>query len=162
MPQCIRARDVTQAWLPVTIGRLGSEQVGTGRNRGAIHATFCWRQVSSLRSGRCDRPGRHGRSLQSPRYSSRSHRRHQGAPRTRRIRSNFSRAFRARGTCGLQLEPSSNAINPFLSADGQWVAFFANGKLLKVSVEGGAPFGSFGADWADDALCSTMPWHEAV
>ena len=55
------------------------------------------------------------------------------------------------------LPGTENAINPFFSTDGQWVAFFANGKLLKVSVEGGAPieiadapFGSFGADWADD------------
>ena len=55
------------------------------------------------------------------------------------------------------LPGTENAINPFFSPDGQWVAFFADGKLLKVSVEGGAPieitdapFGSFGADWADD------------
>ena len=46
---------------------------------------------------------------------------------------------------------------PFFSPDGRWVGFFSNGKLQKVSVEGGAPlplcdapFPSFGASWGPD------------
>ena len=46
--------------------------------------------------------------------------------------------------------------SPFFSPDGQWVAFFADGKLKRVPVEGGAPlticdaaFG-FGGAWSDD------------
>src|SRR4029453_2925871 len=36
------------------------------------------------------------------------------------------------------LEGTADAIEPFFSPDGQWVAFSAEGKLKKVSVEGGA------------------------
>lgn len=45
---------------------------------------------------------------------------------------------------------------PFFSPDGQWVGFFAGGKLQKVGVEGGVPTvlcdapGSGGASWGDD------------
>ena len=34
---------------------------------------------------------------------------------------------------------TDGAVNPFFSPDGQWVGFFAEGKLKKVSIEGGAP-----------------------
>jgi len=43
--------------------------------------------------------------------------------------------------------------NPFFSPDGQWVGYFANGRLMKVSVNGGAPIElcetlvPFGASW---------------
>jgi serine/threonine-protein kinase len=37
------------------------------------------------------------------------------------------------------LEGTEGAFSPFFSPDGQWVAFFANGQLLKISVEGGSP-----------------------
>ncbi|MBI4442775.1 MAG: PD40 domain-containing protein [Acidobacteria bacterium] len=48
---------------------------------------------------------------------------------------------------------------PFFSPDGQWLGFYALGKLRKVSIHGGAPVtlmnspGSFGATWGpDDAI----------
>ncbi len=34
---------------------------------------------------------------------------------------------------------TENAVSPFFSPDGQWVGFAADGKLKKVSVEGGSP-----------------------
>src|SRR5207302_3109522 len=33
---------------------------------------------------------------------------------------------------------TEEAVNPFFSPDGQWLGFFASGKLKKVSVSGGA------------------------
>ena len=36
------------------------------------------------------------------------------------------------------LAGTDEASNPFFSPDGQWIAFFAGGKLKKVSVTGGA------------------------
>jgi len=38
-----------------------------------------------------------------------------------------------------ELAGTEGAFAPFFSPDGQWVAFFAGGKLKKISVEGGAP-----------------------
>jgi len=61
---------------------------------------------------------------------------------------------------------TENAYSPFLSPAGDWIGFFADGKLKKIAVEGGAavtlcdaPRGS-GASWGDDgniiaALSST-------
>ena len=34
---------------------------------------------------------------------------------------------------------TENAVGPFFSPNGQWIGFFANGKLKKVSLGGGAP-----------------------
>ena len=34
---------------------------------------------------------------------------------------------------------TDNASDPFFSPDGQWIGFFANGKLKKVSIYGGVP-----------------------
>jgi len=34
---------------------------------------------------------------------------------------------------------TAGVVNPFFSPDGQWVGFFAGGKLKKISVSGGAP-----------------------
>jgi len=56
-----------------------------------------------------------------------------------------------------ELASTDGAFAPFFSPDGQWVAFFASGKLKKIAVEGGAPIalcdysnpprgGSWGAD----------------
>ncbi|HEV2021060.1 MAG TPA: protein kinase, partial [Terriglobales bacterium] len=52
---------------------------------------------------------------------------------------------------------SDDALNPFFSPDGKWVAFFAGGKLKKVAVSGGAPliicdtvFTGRGASWGPD------------
>ncbi len=36
---------------------------------------------------------------------------------------------------------TEGAANPFFSPDGRWVAFFAGGRLKKVSLDGGAPVG---------------------
>jgi len=54
------------------------------------------------------------------------------------------------------LSGTENADNPFFSPDGQWIGFFADGKLKKISVQGGAavtlcdaPF-DLGGSWGDD------------
>jgi Tol biopolymer transport system component/predicted Ser/Thr protein kinase len=54
------------------------------------------------------------------------------------------------------LTGTDNASYPFFSPAGDWIGFFADGKLKKISVEGGAavtlcdaPFGR-GASWGDD------------
>jgi serine/threonine-protein kinase len=55
-----------------------------------------------------------------------------------------------------ELPGTQGAILPFFSPDGQWVGFGANGKVSKISVEGGAvlPLGEVGtfagASWAED------------
>jgi len=36
------------------------------------------------------------------------------------------------------LSGTENARNHFFSPDGQWLGFFADGKLKKISVQGGA------------------------
>ncbi len=55
-----------------------------------------------------------------------------------------------------ELAGTDGAFAPFFSPDGQWVAFFASGKLKKVSVEGGSaitlcdsPLGR-GGSWGED------------
>ena len=52
---------------------------------------------------------------------------------------------------------TSGARHPFFSPDGQWVGFFANGALQRVSIEGGAPLRvcnvpavSMGGSWGPD------------
>ena len=51
---------------------------------------------------------------------------------------------------------TEGGINPFLSPDDQWVGFWADGRLMKVSVDGGVPVTlcnaaePFGASWALD------------
>ena len=40
---------------------------------------------------------------------------------------------------GLELAGTEGAVAPFFSPDGHWVAFFAQAKLKKLSVEGGEP-----------------------
>ena len=65
-----------------------------------------------------------------------------------------------RGLDQLQATPlagTDEARSPFFSPDGQWVAFFASGKLKKVAVTGGAVVtladapNSRGGSWADDS-----------
>ena len=79
-------------------------------------------------------------------------------------------AFMARGPEGKQqlatrlldqakpmlLPGTENAADPFFSPDGQWIGFFVDGKMKKISVQGGAavmlcdaPFGR-GASWGED------------
>jgi len=43
------------------------------------------------------------------------------------------------------LPGTENAIDPFFSPDGQWVGFFADGQLKKISMRGGAPIALCGA-----------------
>lgn len=65
-----------------------------------------------------------------------------------------------------ELAGSEGGYAPFLSPDGDWVAFFASGKLKKLSLQGGAPVvvcdaplgagGSWGADGAMVAALSSV------
>jgi serine/threonine protein kinase len=54
------------------------------------------------------------------------------------------------------LDGAAGAQAAFFSADSQWIGFFADGKLKKISVRGGAPIalcdagGSRGGDWGVD------------
>lgn len=54
------------------------------------------------------------------------------------------------------LAGTEDGTGPFFSPDGQWVGFFARGKLKKISLTGGVPLGlcdapeSRGASWAPD------------
>jgi serine/threonine-protein kinase len=55
------------------------------------------------------------------------------------------------------IDGTEGARYPFFSPDGEWVGFFAKGKLQRVSVRGGAPLAicdtptvGRGATWADD------------
>jgi eukaryotic-like serine/threonine-protein kinase len=51
---------------------------------------------------------------------------------------------------------TEGGISPFLSPDNRWVGFWSNGKLMKVSIEGGVPAVlcevplPFGLSWGDD------------
>jgi hypothetical protein len=62
------------------------------------------------------------------------------------------------------LEGTAGGKSPFFSPDGQWIAFFAEGKLMKVPVTGGAPqtiCDSVGAHrggaWAEDDTIILSP-----
>jgi serine/threonine-protein kinase len=61
------------------------------------------------------------------------------------------------------LAGTTDAISPFFSPDGQWIGFFANGKLKKVSVTGGASVtlcdapNERGAWWGDDGTIVFQP-----
>jgi serine/threonine-protein kinase len=54
------------------------------------------------------------------------------------------------------LSGASIARTPFFSPDGQWIAFFADGQLKKISVQGGSPVtlcdapNPTGGSWGDD------------
>ena len=54
------------------------------------------------------------------------------------------------------LSGTENGTDPFFSPDGQWIGFFADGKMKKISVQGGAPVvlcdapDARGADWGED------------
>jgi serine/threonine protein kinase/Tol biopolymer transport system component len=61
------------------------------------------------------------------------------------------------------LAGTENATNPFFSPDGDWIAFFADGKLKKTSATGGgvvtlcdAPNGR-GGTWASDGTIAFVP-----
>src|SRR5262249_36321397 len=54
------------------------------------------------------------------------------------------------------LRGAENASSPFFSPDGQWIGFFADGKLRKIPTQGGAPiplcdaFAFASGSWGDD------------
>jgi predicted Ser/Thr protein kinase len=54
------------------------------------------------------------------------------------------------------LAGTEDGVDPFFSPDGQWVGFFADGKMKKVSVQGGSPVticdapSPHGASWGED------------
>jgi serine/threonine protein kinase/Tol biopolymer transport system component len=56
----------------------------------------------------------------------------------------------------VQLDGAAGAQAAFFSADSQWIGFFADGKLKKISVHGGTPIalcdagGARGGDWSED------------
>jgi Tol biopolymer transport system component/predicted Ser/Thr protein kinase len=58
---------------------------------------------------------------------------------------------------------TEGAINPFFSPNGQWLGFFAGGKLKKVSVSGGAALTLSdattprGADWRSQGMIAFVP-----
>jgi serine/threonine-protein kinase len=58
---------------------------------------------------------------------------------------------------------TEGATNPFFSPDGQWLGFFANRKLMKVSLNGGAPLAlanapfDGGAAWGSRASIAFSP-----
>jgi serine/threonine-protein kinase len=55
-----------------------------------------------------------------------------------------------------EIPGTTGADGPFFSPDGQWIAFWSNGALRRVSLEGGPPVAiveaeqPFGASWAED------------
>ncbi len=63
----------------------------------------------------------------------------------------------------MPLSGTDGARDPFFSPDGQWIAFFANGKLQKISVTGGAPVticdapNDRGGTWAEDGTIIFAP-----
>jgi Tol biopolymer transport system component/predicted Ser/Thr protein kinase len=86
-------------------------------------------------------------------------------------------AFVARGAAGNEqlatrllnqaqatlLPGTENAADPFFSPDGQWIGFFADGKMKKISVQGGAPVtlcdapNGRGASWGEDGSIIVTP-----
>ena len=64
------------------------------------------------------------------------------------------------------LAGTEGAESPFFSPDGQWIAFFAGGKLKKISVTGGAAVNlcdvstARGGTWADDDTILFTPTSE--
>ncbi len=82
----------------------------------------------------------------------------------------LARAVRSSFTCGrwivLEAKPipgTEGAVSPFFSPDGQWVGFFAGGKLKKVSVSGGAAMtlgdaaNPCGASWGSQGIIAFAP-----
>ena len=61
------------------------------------------------------------------------------------------------------LSGTENTRNPFFSPDGQWLGFFADGKLKKISVQGGAPAtlcdapDDRGGSWGEDGAIVFTP-----
>jgi eukaryotic-like serine/threonine-protein kinase len=67
------------------------------------------------------------------------------------------------------IDGTENGLEPFFSPDGQWLAFFANGKLMKVPVTGGSPIplcdvpDPQGGSWGpDNTIVFTPQWHSGL
>jgi Tol biopolymer transport system component len=66
------------------------------------------------------------------------------------------------------LSGTENASDPFFSPDGQWIGFFADGKLKKISVQGGAAVtlcdspSDLGGSWGDDGTIVFTPERVAL
>ena len=64
---------------------------------------------------------------------------------------------------GRRLVGTDGAINPFWSFDSQWIAFYADNKLKKISVNGGAPLNicdgadGRGGTWSPDGTILFVP-----
>jgi hypothetical protein len=72
---------------------------------------------------------------------------------------------------GLEAKPipgTEGVVNPFFSPDGQWVGFFAGGKLKKVSVSGGTALtlgdapSPHGASWGNHGMIAFAPENVSV
>jgi len=61
------------------------------------------------------------------------------------------------------LPETENSLDPFFSPDGEWIGFFADGKLKKISVHGGAPItlcevgDSRGGSWSEEGTIVFAP-----
>jgi Tol biopolymer transport system component len=81
-----------------------------------------------------------------------------GADQRRRIYVRSLDQFQATALSGTE-----NASYPFFSPDGQWIGFFADGKLQKISVQGGAAVtlcdvpNARGGSWGDDGTIVFTP-----
>jgi hypothetical protein len=59
------------------------------------------------------------------------------------------------------LSGTDNGRDPFFSPDSQWIGFFADGKMKKISIQGGAPVvlcnaaDAHGANWGGDGSIVT-------
>src|SRR5205823_131472 len=60
------------------------------------------------------------------------------------------------------LSGTDNATDPFFSPDGQWIGFFADAKMKKISVQGGSAVtlcGALiarGAAWGEDGIFAAL------
>jgi eukaryotic-like serine/threonine-protein kinase len=63
---------------------------------------------------------------------------------------------------------TEGAVSPFFSPDGQWIGFFAGGKIMKVSVSGGAAVTQgdaaypLGASWGSQGMIAFTPTAASV
>ena len=61
------------------------------------------------------------------------------------------------------LSGTENGRDPFFSPDGRWIGFFADGKMKKISIQGGAPIAlcdapdARGANWGADSNIIVAP-----
>jgi eukaryotic-like serine/threonine-protein kinase len=72
------------------------------------------------------------------------------------------------GTQARPLPGTEGSTNPFFSPDGQWLGFFADGKLKKIPVKGGVAetltevVNALGASWSTDHTIAFAPYASAV